>query len=87
MEKTISKCAGCGYPLTSTPTGTRVDCPMCKTTNESISQSITAVTVPTPVVVGLIAFAAGVVVGPALLSGIKAGTLNLERRAVNRLSR
>lgn len=87
MEKTISKCAGCGYPLAVTPLGTQVTCPNCKVTNESIAGSIAAVTVPTPIVVGLLAFAAGVIVGPALLSGIQAGTRNLERRAVERLSR
>lgn len=81
--KVIGKCAVCGYPLPDSPIGSEIDCPNC----HSINERIASITIPTPVVVGIIAFAAGVILGPAVLSGLKEGAAKLERATTSRLSR
>ena len=76
-EKTITKCAACGYPITAEFEGQTVDCPMCSQTNE-ITQGVT---IPTPLFVGFIAFALGMIVGPAIIASTSEGRTWLEKQA------
>lgn len=79
-NKTISKCAKCSYPLAADFVGQKVTCPMCGTINEAI----TGVEIPTPLFVGLVAFAAGMLLGPSLVASTTAGRSWLEQKARGR---
>jgi phage FluMu protein Com len=71
-------CAVCGYPI-SAPTqgGQQVKCPWCSSINEAIAQ----VTIPTPLLVGILSFGAGVLLGPAFWAATKGGSEWLARVA------
>lgn len=73
----ILGCASCGYPIAAEP-GDEVSCPMCSTANMAIAQGVT---IPTPVLVGIIAFATGMFLGPALVASTSSGKAWLERQA------
>jgi hypothetical protein len=73
-------CPDCHYPLEATYPGQQVRCPYCGT----ISEAITATT-STTVLVGVLAFLAGVVIGPAFILGAKAGQEALERRVRSKI--
>ena len=77
-----SPCALCRYPITEpTYIGQEVKCPYCG----SINTAITQVTIPTPVFVGLVAFGAGVLFGPALMATTESGQAWLERQIRERI--
>lgn len=81
--KTIGSCS-CGYPIAASYVGERVTCPMCQTA--SIAQSITqGVTLPTWLVIGLAAFGAGMILGPAVLASTEAGAKYLEKQVRERV--
>ena len=73
----IPGCASCGYPIAAEP-GDTVSCPNCSTINEAISQ---VVEIPRPVLIGILAFAAGMFLGPAIVSSTSSGKAWLERQA------
>jgi len=77
-NQTLSKCASCGYPLTAEYEGQVSTCPMCSTVNEAISQGVT---IPTPLLVGILAFGAGMFLGPAIIASSTEGQRWLERQA------
>jgi len=51
---------------------------MCATVNEAVSQGVT---ISTPVFVGIIAFFAGIILGPALIASTSEGRAWLEKQA------
>ena len=73
----IGKCAECAYPLAASYPGQVETCPMCSTINEAISQGVT---IPTSLLVGLIAFGAGMFLGPALIASSTEGQRWLEKQ-------
>ena len=77
-NKTIGSCASCGYPLAASHPGQIETCPMCATVNEAVSQGVT---ISTPVFVGIIAFFAGIILGPALIASTSEGRAWLEKQA------
>lgn len=79
--KVMGACYSCGYPIAAEFKGEQVSCPMCG----SINESITGVTIPGWLLVGLGAFAAGIVLGPAVLASTEAGSKYLEKQARERL--
>lgn len=78
MPTKIGSCAVCDYPLPSQFKGHEVTCPMCSTINEQIGQGIT---IPSTWFWGLIAFGAGVFLGPALIASTAGGRRWLEEQA------
>ena len=79
MENTtLSKCASCGYPLKASFEGQVATCPMCSSINEAISQE--GVRIPTPLLVGIIAFGVGMFLGPAIIASTTEGQKWLERQ-------
>lgn len=86
MQSTIatnsSPCAICRYPIQeATYVGQQVKCPYCGSINEAITQ----VTIPTPVFVGFICFAAGILLGPAILAATDTGSDYLARQIRGRI--
>jgi len=70
-------CAICKYPAPApSHVGQQVKCAYCG----SINEAITDVTIPTPVFVGFLAFAAGVFFGPAILAATDVGSDYLARQ-------
>ena len=81
MTKT-NTCLSCHYPVQqATYEGQQIKCPYCGTIHEAIAD----ITIPTPVVVGLIAFAAGVLFGPALMATTQSGQAWMERQIRERI--
>ena len=77
-----SPCGICGYPIKeANHVGAQVKCPYCGSINEAITQ----VSIPTPVFVGFICFAAGVLLGPAILAATDTGSDYLARQIRGRL--
>lgn len=76
-EKTSIGCASCGYPITAEFEGQQLTCPMCSQVNE-ITQGVT---IPTPLFVGFIAFALGMLVGPTIIASTSEGRTWLEKQA------
>ena len=77
-----SPCTVCGFPITeATISGETVKCPYCST----INTAITDVTIPTPVFAGVVAFAVGVFVGPALLAATQWGQDYLAKQVRKRM--
>ena len=75
-------CSNCSYPVQApTYVGQQVKCSYCSSINEAITQ----VTIPTPVFVGVVCFAAGVLLGPAFWVSTKAGSEWLAKRARERI--
>ncbi len=77
-NKGISGCGSCGYPLAAEYEGQEETCPMCSSINVAVSQGVT---VPTPLFVGIITFALGVLIGPALIATTSEGRTWLEKQA------
>jgi hypothetical protein len=72
-------CPACRYPVPEpTHVGEQVKCPYCHTVSEAILQQ--GITIPTPVFVGLITFAATLLFGPALLATTSAGQRWMEKQ-------
>ncbi len=85
-KKAISGCSSCGYPLAASHIGEVVSCPMCATSNEAVSQAVNGaisqhVTIPTPVLVGILAFLGGMFLGPSIIASSSEGRSWLEKRA------
>ncbi len=79
----IGSCPTCSYPVKATHSGDTVTCPFCSTKLEAtIAQGVT---IPTPLLVGVIAFALGVVLGPSVLASTGAGSRWLEKKARERI--
>jgi len=75
-------CPTCNFPIAAPSyVGEQVKCAYCGT----ISQAIQTITIPNSVVVGLICFTAGAVLGPSLWSALKGGTIALERMTRERI--
>lgn len=83
MNNTVSKCASCGYPLTTAPIGEHITCPMCSTVNESISEGVT---VPTGLLWTLLGFGLGLIIGPAIISSTQEGANWLSEQARRKIS-
>ena len=77
-NKSIAGCSACGYPLTAEYVGQVKNCPMCSSINEAISQE--GVRIPTPLLVGVIAFGLGMFLSPAIISSTSEGQKWLERQ-------
>lgn len=75
-------CATCGYPLAGSHVGQELTCPHCG----NISQVISGVTIPGWMVTGGIAFALGVILGPALIASTESGAKWLEKKAREKLA-
>jgi len=81
-DTSSSPCGICAYPIQAPAyLGQQVKCPYCG----SINQAITDVSIPTPVFVGFICFAAGVLLGPAILAATDTGSDYLARQVRGRL--
>lgn len=78
VNKSVSGCSACGYPLAAEYVGQVETCPMCSTINEAISQGVT---IPTPVFIFTLAFFAGMFLGPALIATTSEGRSWLEKQA------
>jgi len=76
--RTIGSCSVCGYPISASYIGEEVNCPMCSTINEAVSQGVT---ISTPVFVGILAFFAGMIFGPSLIATTSEGRTWLEKQA------
>lgn len=75
-------CPVCGYPIPEPSyVGEEVKCAYCG----GISRSIQDITVPNSVVVGLVCFAAGAILGPAFWQALKGGATALERLSRERI--
>ena len=78
----MSECPFCGFP-TNARIGANKVCANC---NESmITGPISDVTIPTGLFWGTLAFVAGVILGPVLLSSSSEGQRWLERQAKRKL--
>jgi len=77
--KTISSCPSCGYPLKIEYAGQTAVCAYCGEGIEVIAQN--GVTIPTPLFVGLVAFAFGMLLGPAIIATTSGGQKWLEEQA------
>lgn len=83
IDTESAPCAVCDFPIRiPTRVGENVKCPYCGSINEAIAQGIT---LPTSLVVGLLCFGAGVVLGPGLLASTKSGSEWLAKQARERL--
>ena len=85
-NKSISGCSACGYPLRAKYIGEVVTCPMCTASNEAVPQTVTGsisqhVSIPTPVLIGVLSFFAGVILGPSLIASTSEGRTWLEKQA------
>lgn len=78
-ETIIASCPTCGYPVTAHFEGETAVCTYCGEKMEAIISQ--GVTIPTPVFIGVLAFAAGVFLGPALLASTQTGQAWLMRQA------
>ncbi len=79
----IGSCPTCSYPVAASHSGESVSCPYCSTKLEAtIAQGVT---IPTPVLVGVIAFALGVVLGPSVIASTEGGSRWLEKKARERI--
>ena len=76
-NSSISKCGSCGYPLAAEYLGQVETCPLCKTVNEAVSQGVT---IPTPLLVGLVAFGLGMFLGPSIVASSSEGQKWLEKQ-------
>ena len=76
--ETITDCPACGYPIKAQYEGQTTVCANCGEKLEVISQGIT---IPTTLFWSLIAFGAGVILGPALISSTAGGRKWLEEKA------
>ncbi len=79
MNKVIGSCSSCGYPIAAGYTGEIVSCPMCGIVNKATISDGT-VAIPTSLLVGVLSFLGGMVLGPAVLASTKAGSDYLERQ-------
>lgn len=75
--ETMARCSTCGYPMMANYQGQIESCPLCSTVNEAVSQGVT---IPTPLLVGIIAFVAGMFLGPAMVASSTEGQKWLERQ-------
>ena len=73
-----ASCPVCGYPIKVQSEGQNVICAYCGEKLEAISQGVT---ISTPLLVGILAFAFGVLVGPALIASTSEGRAWLEKKA------
>lgn len=79
----IGSCPTCSYPVKAEHSGQTVTCPYCSTKLEAaIAQGVT---IPTPLLVGIIAFALGVVLGPSVIASTEGGSRWLEKQARERI--
>jgi len=79
MNKVIGECSSCGYPIAAEHSGETIACPMCGTVNKAtISDSTVAI--PTSLLVGVLSFLGGMILGPAVLASTKGGSDYLERQ-------
>jgi DNA-directed RNA polymerase subunit RPC12/RpoP len=75
-------CPVCSYPIPAPSyIGQQVKCAYCG----SISEAIQDVTIPNTVVVGVICFAAGAILGPAFWQAVKGSATALERLSRERI--
>jgi len=74
----MGSCAVCGYPLTASHIGEVVNCPMCSSINEAITEGVT---ISTPVFVGILCFFGGMLLGPSLIATTSEGRTWLEKQA------
>lgn len=77
MSKTIASCPTCGYPILFHSAGEITACANCSQQMESISGTISGMTVPW----ALVTFALGMLVGPILMASSGRGRSYLEKRA------
>jgi len=78
-ETVVASCPACGYPVAANFEGETAVCANCGEKMEAtISQGVT---IPTPVFIGVLAFAAGILIGPALLASTQTGQAWLMRQA------
>lgn len=83
MNRIGGGCSTCSYPITAEHIGDRVSCPYCGIGN--IATGISGVTLPTSLVVGLVAFGLGVLLGPTLIASTEAGQKWLTKKAQEKM--
>lgn len=83
MATTLSKCPTCGYPLTAEYEGQTAVCAYCGEKVEAVISQ--GVIIPTPLLVGVISFALGVLIGPGIIASTKAGQDWLVKQARERI--
>ena len=76
-------CPVCKYPIPMPSyAGQEVTCAYCGSVHKAI-----AVQIPNPVFAAVVAFIAGVVLGPTIIAATKSGSERLARKAKERLER
>jgi DNA-directed RNA polymerase subunit RPC12/RpoP len=85
MKGTNYDCPTCGFPIMEVSPGERIQCSNCQTglIMTDIGQEVS---IPAPVIVGLLGFVLGVIVGPALLAATDEGSRFLARQARAKLA-
>lgn len=79
----VGSCPVCSYPVKAGHSGETLTCPYCSTKLEAtIAQGVT---IPTPLLVGVISFALGVILGPSVIASTEAGSRWLEKKARERI--
>jgi hypothetical protein len=82
MAIAIPSCPVCGYPIAASPG----DSPVCANCGANLIADDEGVTVPTWLIVGTVALALGVILGPAILSTTESGSQYLARAAKKKFS-
>ena len=75
--KTVSKCPVCSFPMSAEYQGQTAICADCGA--NLIAEN--GVTIPTPIFIGVISFALGMFIGPALIASTSEGRTWLEKQA------
>lgn len=78
VESTIVSCPVCSYPVSLSFEGETATCAYCGEKLEAIARGVT---IPTPLFVGLLAFGAGILFGPAIIASTSGGSKWLEEQA------
>lgn len=80
----IASCPSCGFPVTAEYQGQTKTCASCGEKMEATSSTlsrISQITIPSPLFWGVLAFTAGVFLGPAILSSTGRGQTWLLQQA------
>lgn len=74
-----TECPVCGYPLEAYK-GDEVSCPYCS--SSLIAQDVS---IPSPVIIGLVCFGLGILLGPTLIASTEEGSKWLARQVKTKL--
>lgn len=79
----LSRCPICGYPVNAEYPGQTTQCAFCGTKLEATITE--GVTIPTPLLVGVVCFALGIFLGPSIIASTESGSRWLEKQARERI--